>query len=69
MMDVSAWEEAVGCGHYYLTNKQREQEKEMQKRPYRIKKNGQFGIGLGFMEWRFESAEFVYEDQMSDLES
>jgi len=53
----SILDEAVVCGHYYPTNKKREQEKEMRKEPYRIKMlNSECGLASWNGDLRVQSS-------------
>jgi hypothetical protein len=67
----SILEEAVACGHYYLINKQREREKEMQKRPYRIKMLNSECVLASWNGGLRAQSSYIRQpkDQIPDLES
>ena len=61
--DVSACEYPRGSGGMrpFLLNKSATRKKERKMHANVPNTNAQFGVCLGFVEWRFESAELVNE--------
>ena len=56
----SILEGVIVCGCCYSIN-EKERKKERDLEANVLNEDAQFGLRLGFVEWRLESAEFVYQ--------